>query len=389
MRYYLLFVFFMSVSFLYSKTKFPKKILIENLSDIVRSDEMVELDISPILAELNKNSNLTYVVKDSLGKVVPSQITYNRKLIFVVTLQPKSRGWYSLNLAKDIYFEPKVYGRVYPERKNDISWENDRVAFRFYGDTLKYIDGPSNALDLWFKRTDKLILDKWYHDDIVNKVSFHIDHGEGCDPYAVGHSLGAGAMAPLIDGKLILNSNYLKAIILDEGPLRFTARLIYPDIEIRGRKCTETRIVSLDAGSQLTKITEEYSFDKPMTLAAGIIKRTGNDSILVNKSGNYFIYEEPADKINGQLYVGVIIPQGVDRVFVNSYDYDHPLLKERQHFNHVIGATQYTPFKSVIYYAGYGWTKSGFENVSDFERYMNFYSLKIQQPLVVKVVGEQ
>lgn len=384
MKKKLVIVFLITImSFSHLLAKESRHIIVENPSQTERINEIVELDISRIRPALKKNSGLAYVVKDELGKTVPSQITYNGKLIFAVTLQPKTQASYSVSLAKIIKYEPKVFGRIYPERKNDVSWENDRAGFRFYGDTLKYIDGPSNGLDLWLKRTNQLILNKWYHNDIVNKISFHIDHGEGCDPYAVGHSLGAGAMAPFVNGNLILNSNCLKAKILDKGPLRFTAKLIYPEFEINGKKCTETRIVSLDAGSQLSKITEEYSCDSAMTVAAGIIKRVGNDSVIVNKSDDYFIYQEPVDNTNGQLYLGVIIPQGLDSVFVNSYEYYHPLKKEKQYFSHVLGTTEYTPHKSISYYTGYGWNKFGFRNVSDFDAYMKLFATKIKQPLQV------
>ena len=70
------------------------------------------------------------------------------------------------------------------------------MAFRIYGQALVPIDGPSNGIDLWYKRTSDLIIDKWYANDLAGIASYHNDNGEGLDDYKVGRTLGAGAMAP-------------------------------------------------------------------------------------------------------------------------------------------------------------------------------------------------
>ena len=51
--------------------------------------------------------------------------------------------------------------RFVPERKDDFAFENDKVAFRIYGPTLR--DSKENSgVDCWVKRVDYPIIDKWY-----------------------------------------------------------------------------------------------------------------------------------------------------------------------------------------------------------------------------------
>lgn len=371
---------FLSSSASYSKLR----IYLKNSSGIKRSVEMVEIPISNLKSKVPLSGNEVYIVKDSKGGIIPSQLTYDGKLIFqAVEVEPKSEKVYVITSGKKIDFERKVGGRLYPERMNDLSFENDKVGFRFYEQEVMKTDGPSNGLDLWVKRTSALILDKWYHEDEANHISYHVDHGEGADFYALGHALGAGAMAPYMNGKLILNDNSIKAEILDNGPLRFTAKLTYPEIEIEGKKYSEVRTVTLDAGSYMLKINQEYGVDKNIPVVAGIIKRDGGgDSVLWNKK-NYFIYEEPVSKENGQMYLGVIIPQGIEKVFVNAYDYFNPAKKQLQHYSHVLGLTEYHKGKSLIYYTGYGWDKYTFANVKAFQMYVRDYATRIQNPLRV------
>jgi len=63
------------------------------------------------------------------------------------------------------------------ERFDDFAWENDRIAQRVYGPALMTTSfGPltSSAVDLWPKRTSRLIINDWYMAD-----HYHVDMGDG------------------------------------------------------------------------------------------------------------------------------------------------------------------------------------------------------------------
>ena len=61
--------------------------------------------------------------------------------------------------------EFKAYGRFVRERRDDFAWENDLVAHRMYGAALEtWAQEPltSSAVDVWVKRTHRLVINDWY-----------------------------------------------------------------------------------------------------------------------------------------------------------------------------------------------------------------------------------
>lgn len=361
------------------------KFTVYNNTDTYQPDEIVEIPVTDFSSKLiRKDTSMVYIVRNERGVEIPSQVTYDGKLIFLTNQEPSEKASYTISLSEKMQVESKVFGRFYPERKGDFAWENDRVGFRFYGDSLRYTDGSSNALDIWLKRTDKLVLDKWYYNDLVNKISYHQDHGEGCDPYAVGRTLGAGNIAPFVKDSLYLNNNYLSYEILDKGPLRFTFKLDFPSMMIDGKNIQESKVISLDAGSQMTKIEQYFSFSTVTPVAVGIVKRQSGDSIIVSKPYNTLLYQEPSMGDNGLLFVGVIVPTGIIKDTIYTYDYVNPINKKTSSFTNVLAVTDYNPDKTFVYYAGFGWSKFGFENSEDFNKYIQNYSKRLQNPLTVK-----
>ena len=167
-----------------------------------------------ILSKVLKSDDFkSFVVFDEAGKEIPSQLLFMGekspvKLIFQATVEGKSKAVYEIRIGKPSAYQQKTFGRLVPERFDDYSWENDRIAFRVYATALIAKDGPSNGIDVWVKRTDKLVVDRWVKDYKAGISSYHNDSGEGCDCYKVGRTLGAGAMAPFVNDSLWLGSNF-------------------------------------------------------------------------------------------------------------------------------------------------------------------------------------
>lgn len=90
--------------------------------------------------------------------------------------------------------EPKTYGRYVPERRDDFAWENDRVAFRMYGKDLESTL-VSNGVDLWTKRTRRIIMDEWFKG---GDAHYHKDSGAGL---ICTRSRGAAAAAAAACGR--------------------------------------------------------------------------------------------------------------------------------------------------------------------------------------------
>lgn len=365
--------------------KKPIKILVSNPLAIDRLNEIVELPISELENRIILQDGMSVLVKNQAETIIPSQVTYDGKLIFLFSVKKNDTVSYTISVDTLRTYESQVFGRHYPERKGDFAWENDRVGFRFYGKELKEIQAPTSALDLWYKRTDKLVLDEWYRKDLSGEASYHVDHGEGCDPYGVGQTLGGGNMAIFADSILHLNENFESFEVLDNGPLRVTFRLTYPALIINGQEIAETKTVSLDAGSQLTKIVQEYTVSEPLVVVAGFPKRQTGDSTLYQKGQNYFVYQEPVSEENGQIYLGILIPEGIDHVFISEKTQIGNATTTLTSQPNVVASTTYTSNKPIVYYTGFGWNKYGFESVEAFDKYMQEHSQKLEQPLTITI----
>lgn len=368
-----------------SCTEKSVKISIENPSDFDRLEDIVEFCIDSLNKDLPLASDKQYLVVNGRGDTLVTQQTYDGKLIFQPQLKAHEVDQFIIVTGNRKEFETKTYAHSQPQRKDDFNWENDKVGFRYYAKELKQYDGPSNGLDLWYKRTNKIVVDEWYQKAYTDKISFHEDHGEGCDPYAVGRTLGAGSIAPFIDGTLVLNENFDSVEIYDNGPLRTTFKLTYPSMEINGESISDSKVISLDAGSQLTKIEQSFGNKAPMTVAVGFVKRDSkDDAVLYNTGDNYFVYQEPVMEPFGQIFLGAIIPQGIDSVLVNSYQYTNPVNKNTFNLSNVIATTTAKPETVLTYYTGFGWNKFGFANVAEFEKYMKEYTSGLNTPFIIK-----
>jgi hypothetical protein len=360
---------------------------VSNPSGFERRNEIVEL---PVASLRPLKSGKAYYVKNGRGERLPSQLTYDGKLIFQASLGKGETQTYSVGTGAPVEYPSLVYGRLVPERKDDYAWENDRVAFRVYGEKLMSSDGPSNGLDLWYKRTSEKVIDKWYEADLSGKSSYHTDSGEGMDAYDVKRSLGGGAMAPFINDSLILGENFVRSETLENGPLRTTFRLYYKELRIDSVvTVSETRTISLDAGSQLTRITEEYGAKQAMTVAAGIVRRKDSpedaaQAGTTDSGAGIIMYEEPETPTAGKVYVGLVFPAGIEADKTDDYTIFHPTRKAFETYSHVLGITTYTPGRPVTYYAGYGWEKWGFPTAASFQNYLVYFATKLEEPLVVK-----
>ncbi|MGB8358223.1 MAG: DUF4861 domain-containing protein [Bacteroidales bacterium] len=350
------------------------KITVTNPLPFDRSADMVELPVADITLKIKDCTPAELIVTDSKGKHVPAQLIYNGQpepasLIFRAQVAANSKSVYYIGKGKPVSETPLAYGRFVPERMDDYAWENDRIAFRIYGPALIAKDGPSNGLDVWIKRTDKMVIDKWYADYLSGKNTYHDDNGEGCDCYKVGRTLGAGAMAPFVNDSLWLGINFESYETLDNGPLRTSFRLKYPPFLVNGTMVSETRTISLDAGSQLTKIIEEYTgLNEEFPVAAGIVESKEGSPLATE--ANAIAYRLDGGE-GGITYVGTILTT--------------PVLSRPEKSGHLLIVTNYIPGSPLTYYTGAGWSKWGFETDKAWTDYLNNYAQRLNGPLKVVI----
>ncbi len=260
---------------------------------------------------------------------------------------------YRMALAEQKAF---AYGAFMAQRKDDFAWENDRIAFRMYGPALERTGEISSGLDVWAKRARAPVIERWYFG-----ADYHKDHGEGMDFYKVGPSTGCGATGILKDGKLIMPRNFVSYRILENGPQRLVFELGYAPYDFEGTMVTETRRMSLNAGSNLNRIDTTFDWTggpETLNVAVGIVKHAGAEA-QPGSTGRTLACWEPGPAGAGSLGTGVVMV--------------HPgrFVEEAGHF------LLLSPVKrgeTLSYYAGACWDKNReFRNKSRWFKYVTSY----------------
>ena len=266
----------------------------------------------------------------------------------------------------------KAYGRFVRERRDDFAWENDRIARRMYGAALEtWAQEPltSSTVDVWFKRTRRLIVNEWYMVD-----DYHRDNGDGADMYSAGRSRGCGGNGIWDGGKLYTSANFIESRSIANGPIRVMFELTYPAFDAAGAKVTEVKRVTLDAGQNLDRFESRYIAAPalPKVQAAGI-KRHPDAIVFRDKLRGLLRTWEPVKQDGSHFGCGILVdPSSV----VDFAEAD----------GNVLVATKIAPGGMATYWAGFGWDKSGdFATDGDWDRYLDLAAQRIRSPLAVSV----
>lgn len=350
-------------------------VVVYNRLEFDRSNEIVEFCLCSIENKLALKPTDKIIILNQDNKQVPYQILSDQKtVIFPATVQANDSAVYRVLVGTPENFAVKTFGRQIPERKDDFAWENDRIAFRMYGPALAK-ENPSNGVDVWLKRTEELIVNKFYKDDLENGIHYHVDNGQGIDCYKVAHTLGAGGIAPYVDKKLWVGSQYSSYQILEQGALRTSFKLNYDTLRVGKKLIKASIVITADAGSQMNKATVYYEGEKSLPVAAGIYL---HDSTGVQKSAidkGYIAYAEnavsDAGVPSGRMYEGVFYPAKINQTKAEN--------------KHLLLLTDYSDKRPFVYYFGAGWSKWGFPTDEDWFNYMDTFSQTFKNPLRVKV----
>ncbi len=276
--------------------------------------------------------------------------------------------------------EPLVFGREAVERKDDFAWENKLVAYRIYGPALQATGEITSGIDVWSKRVPNFVIDTFYKRDAEGqrtkdpRLSYHKDNGQGLDSYEVGPSRGCGGTAVFADGKLFTSKNYTSLKQLSTGPIRFSFEVTYAPWSANGDgngvEVTETKRITLDAGSRLNRIDSTYTFagGRTIDVAAGLAVHKGADAEQLQDGRVLSVWDTPQDASAGRIATGMV---SVD---------EHRSTVEAGH------ALMIFPVKSgetFHYAAGSGWSKADMPTPQAWDDYLKLYLLQQQNPLRV------
>ncbi|MGB4415467.1 MAG: DUF4861 family protein [Paludibacter sp.] len=362
--------------FLFSGVFAQRTIVVTNSTAMVRKGEIVEVKANALKACFKSKS---YILKNDKGEEIPYQLLYNeskkpRVLIFQADVNPNASSTYTLSEGKPAPVQPRTSARFVPERKDDFAWENDLAAYRMYGPALAN-ENPSNGVDLWLKRTNKLIVDTFYYNELKKEQSYHIDHGNGLDCYKVGHTLGAGGIAPYMGDSLWVGNYFNSYRVLENGPLRAVFSLTYDSVKVDKVFYKQVITITTSAGSLLNKaVVQLIGKKQPIKLAAGIFLHDGKGSSLKEDETNGVIaYAEnavsDAGVPSGRNYIGVYIPDSQTKSIKSDA--------------HILLLADYKVGKEFTYYFGGGWSKWGFKTDADWFNALNHFTETIRNPLKV------
>ena len=365
-------------------------VTIANPLAIERTGEMVEIPVNDIYTQLNLSDTAQFVIYDEKAQEVPYQLTYDEKVIFPVSIASKASVNYTVQQGTPSLVNAVVYGRCYPERLDDIAWEKayGYDVFTKSVEELVVEDRYAMELDSASRAEIKALREagkKEEADSLSRAISYHIDHGNGMDCYAVGPTLGGGTAALMPDSAIVYPYCYKDYEILDNGPLRFTVKLVFNPLVVKNdSNVVETRITQLDKGSQLNKTTVSYEYLTQATpVAAGLVLHAANpEGYAYDAAKGYISYADPttnAEAGNGIVYVGAVFPASVQ---TTTQLFEKPA---GDALGHVLGISTYEPGNDFVYYWGSGWSKYGFEKAEDWTNYLKDYAEKVRNPLVVTV----
>ena len=375
-----------------------------------RSNEMVEVSMETVIDRLGLADTAQIVVLNANGQQVPYQITYDGKVIFPAAIAAGSTATYTIQTGTPEAFDVKACGRCYPERMDDMAWENDLVAFRAYGPALQAKGERGFGYDLFTKyNTTEPMLEAMYAKELDKETlakiaelkktdpkaaaelsrerSYHIDHGYGMDCYAVGPTLGAGVAALMVNDTIIYPWCYKNQEILDNGPLRFTVKLEFTPLTVKGDSTVvETRLITLDAGSHLNKTAVSYSnLKETLPIVAGIVLHEPDGAVVADAANGYITYVDPTTgPDNGKIFMGAAVPAVVKDA--KTVLFSEKEKKERNNADgHVLAVSDYEPGSEYVYYWGFAWDKADIKTADAWNRYMADFAQKVRNPLTVKV----
>ena len=365
-----------------------------------RSNEMVEVSMETVTDRLGLADTAQIVVLNADGQQVPYQITYDGKVIFPAAIAAGGTATYTIQTGTPEAFDVKACGRCYPERMDDMAWENDLVAFRAYGPALQAKGERGFGYDLFTKyNTTEPMLEAMYAKELDKETlakiaelkktdpkaaaelsrerSYHIDHGYGMDCYAVGPTLGAGVAALMVNDTIVYPWCYKNQEILDNGPLRFTVKLEFTPLTVKGDSTlVETRLITLVSYSNLKET---------LPIVAGIVLHEPDGAVVADAANGYITYVDPTTgPDNGKIFMGVAVPAVVKDA--KTVLFSEKEKKERNNADgHVLAVSDYEPGSEYIYYWGFAWDKADIKTADAWNRYMADFAQKVRNPLTVKV----
>jgi hypothetical protein len=353
-----------------------------NKLNLARRSQTIELtanDLTPL-----GEKDLTKIhVQDAAGKELLTQAVdtdYDDfhqpdMVIFQADFAPNQTQTFTVSAgSKHEYAKAdfRAYGRFVRERFDDFAWENDLIAHRTYGKALITWKGEpltSSAIDIWSKRTPKLVINDWYMVD-----NYHVDLGEGLDDYSAGPTRGCGGSGIWANNQLYVPTNFVDSRVLSNGPIRILFELVYEPFDAGGVKVSQVLRISLDAGSQLDHFQTSYTTpgNQPISVAVGL-KKVKDAQKELNAAHGWVTIWEPMEKKQGMQGLAAIVDPSAMQTPAEDARNNLVVLKPGTG-------------KPVSYWAGFAWDRAGaITTAAAWNKYVDEFAQGLMAPIEVSV----
>jgi unsaturated rhamnogalacturonyl hydrolase len=352
-------------------------VTIHNDLPFARRAETIELTAASLSALGSDLTKIRVFEQGSANEVLAQALDLDadgafESLIFQADFPARGTRTFDLKLGERRTYRRedfRVYGRFNRERFDDFAWENDRVAHRMYGPSLEtWQKEPltSSTVDVWLKRTRRLVINDWYMAD-----DYHRDNGEGADFYSAGRSRGCGGSGLWRDGRLVVSKNFRESRVLANGPIRLVFELHYPSWNDAPGIRAETKRITLDAGQNFNRLESRYDMDGELRYAAGI-KKLPVAQFRIERGAGWLRSWEPVKGGAGEFGCAVVFdPKTIVDV------------AEAEGNQLVIARGP------AVYHVGSAWNRSGdFVDAADFDRVIEEWALRIGSPLRIEVKSQ-
>lgn len=295
-----------------------------------------------------------------------------------------------LLLAAALQTAAQTCGRVHPERRDDLAWENDLVAFRVYGPATERAGERSFGYDLFLKYPGRgPVLERLYAAQtspanwatvdslrridpgqakaFENSFTYHIDHGLGMDCFAVGPTLGCGVAAIALADSICYPWCYRSVSILENGPDRFRAELTFAPRTIGADTCVvERRVITLDRGSHLNSCEVSFSgLTDPVSIVVGFPLRQPEPAYADPARGVLAAVDPTQGPDNGKIFLGVVCHTPCEAV--GEID------------GHRVLSATLRPGETFRYDWGYAWDRTDIPTFTNWTDYLNTQSKKYHE----------
>lgn len=239
----------------------PVSVVVVNESAYTRQNETVAVSADEVLQRLQLPDTASFVILNPQGGTIPYQFTYDGNIIFRASVPASGKAVYTFQEGSTLPFESEVEGNLV-ERADTalLAWADDGMPFaapRAPQGAAGTASGhyllprPAEAQPLG------IAIDGVEATE-AGADSTHAHHSNTATLCLAGllspQRADGGTLALVTGGKAIPFGGWKDYEILDNGPLRFTVRLL-DNITLPGGKTLScTRTITHDAGSPMNRV---------------------------------------------------------------------------------------------------------------------------------------